>query len=189
MPVTVIRFLSRNPYKLQEAQRILEFANVTIRPVNSTIEELQTENVDHLIRDKALKAFKKVGRPVFVEHTGLYLAQLGGLPGGLTQIFWDRLLADRFAEMFGTGSNTDVEAKTVIGYIDGRQLHMFSGSIRGRIASEPRGPRGFQWDCVFIPDGERETFAEMGARKDDISMRRRALDQLATHLAGHHRIT
>ena len=51
------------------------------------------------MKDKTLKAFVRVGRSLFAEHTGLYLAHLSGLPGGLTQSFWDTLEADRFAEM------------------------------------------------------------------------------------------
>lgn len=38
------------------------------------------------------------------------------------------------------------------------------------------------WDCVFIPEGHSRTFAELGAEKDKISMRRLALDKFAAHL-------
>ena len=58
------------------------------------IEELQTIDTDKLVRDKAIKAFEHLGEPLFVEHTGLYLNKLNGSFGGLTQIFWDTLLAD-----------------------------------------------------------------------------------------------
>jgi XTP/dITP diphosphohydrolase len=53
--------------------------------------------------------------------------------------------------------------------------------VTGAIVSTPRGPRDFQWDCVFQPDGSTETFAEMGHRKNDVSMRRRALDRMAEY--------
>ena len=89
--------------------------------------------------------------------------------------------ADRFSSLFGR-SNDRVIAKTVIGYIDGKRCHVFEGEIAGTISSEPRGPRGFQWDCVFIPDGYQETFAELGDKKNDISMRRLALDKFADFL-------
>ena len=89
----------------------------------------------------------------------------------------------RFAELFGNTSDTSVIAKTVIGYTDSRRFYQFDGEIRGTIAPEPQGDRAFQWDCVFIPEGERETFAEMGERKNDISMRRRALDKFVEFLS------
>jgi XTP/dITP diphosphohydrolase len=178
-----LRFVSRNRYKLAEASSILKPLGLLVMPVEKTIEELQTTDTRALVRDKALKAFQYLGEPLFVEHTGLYLDHLNGLPGGLTQIFWDSLEADRFAELFGHGNNK-VVAKTLIGYIDGKKCHFFEGAIGGQICPEPRGPRGFQWDCVFVPDGYTETFAELGDRKNEISMRRRALDGFAAFLKG-----
>src|SRR5690554_8012352 len=107
---------------------------------------------------------------------------MNGLPGGLTQIFWDNLQADKFCEIFGMASKNTLEAKTVIGFIDGQQFFLFEGSIRGTVPPKPRGDRLFQWDCVFVPDGYSLTFAEMGDQKHEISMRRRALDQFSEFL-------
>jgi XTP/dITP diphosphohydrolase len=177
-----IRFLSRNQEKIGEVQRILGPAGVDIAPVNMVIEELQTDNVDRLVRDKLIKAFEAIGRPLFVEHTGLYLPGLNGLPAGLTQVFWDKLEADRFATLVAGLGNSTVEAKTVIGYFDGQQVYLFEGSVKGTVPSAPAGPRHFQWDCVFVPNGHKQTFAEMGKAKDEISMRRVALDRFAAHL-------
>jgi len=177
-----IRFVSSNKYKLQEASHILAPADVVIIPLSSKIEEIQTDDFDKLVKDKALKAFRLIGRPLFVEHTGLSLAYLNGQPGGLTQLFWDALGADKFADIFGKTSDPSVTAKTVIGYTDSRKLFLFSGSVEGTIASVPRGRRDFQWDCVFIPNGFDKTFAEMGERKNDISMRRIALQKFQAFL-------
>ncbi|ARO88752.1 non-canonical purine NTP pyrophosphatase [Nitrosospira lacus] len=171
-----VRFVSRNELKVKEVKEILSPAGIEVIGSHHKIDELQTENVDKLVRDKLLKAFLLVGRPVFVEHTGLYLSRLNGLPGGLTQIFWDKLQAAHFSTLFGNASNTDVVAKTVIGYCDGRKIYLFSGEIKGAIASSPRGSQDFQWDCVFVPEGAEETFAEMGERKNTISMRKIAFD-------------
>jgi XTP/dITP diphosphohydrolase len=177
-----VRFVTRNTFKIAEASQILAGTGVSIIPLEHPIEELQTPDAQHLVREKAFAAFDRVHDRVFVEHTGLYLDYLNGLPGGLTQIFWDELQADRFAELFGTTSDVGVTAKTIIGYIDGRHFHSFAGEIRGAIVAEPRGPRDFQWDCVFQPDGHDQTFAEMGDKKSDISMRRIALDRFAQFL-------
>ena len=177
-----VRFVTSNPFKIAEAQDILKAVDVHVVPIDMKIEELQTTNTSHLIRDKAIRAFGAIARPLFVEHTGLYLNYMNGLPGGLTQIVWDALQADRFAELFGKSPDPGVIAKTTLGYVDGKQVHIFVGEVAGRIADAPRGSRNFQWDCVFIPDGETQTFAEIGNRKNDISMRRRALDQYATFL-------
>jgi XTP/dITP diphosphohydrolase len=184
MVTTRIRFISRNEHKLAEAAKILTPLGIDVVPINLPIEELQTDDIPRLVRDKTLRAFAKLGRPLFVEQTGLFLDRIGGLPGGLTQLFWDALGPDRMCQLFGQGENVGVLARTWIGYCDGRRVHQFEGEIRGRIASEPRGDQSFQWDCVFIPDGHDQTFAELGNCKNEISMRRKALDKFADHLRG-----
>lgn len=176
-----IRFLSRNAHKIAEAKTILESVGVEVVPVHLPIDELQSDDTEKIVRDKVLRAYHSLGHPVFVEQTGLLLNQMNGFPGGLTQVFWDTLKADRVSELFGGGA---VTARTRIGYCDGKQISQFEGEISGSIAREPRGDRSFQWDCVFVPDGYDQTFAEMGAKKNDISMRRRALDTFALELRG-----
>ena len=176
-----IRFLSSNPNKIAEATSILKATDIAVVPVDMKIEEIQTPDETALVRDKCLKAAHRIGRPLFVEHTGLYLALLNKFPGGLTQVFWDTLQADKVAQLFGVGDQP-VVAKTTIAYCDGRKIHLFTGEIEGTIASEPRGDRTFQWDCVFIPKGFDKTFAELGEKKNDISMRRIALDKFAGFL-------
>lgn len=177
-----IRFMSGNENKIKEVHRILTPVGVDIVPVSRKIEELQTQDVDALVRDKLIKAFQEIGRPLFVEHTGLYLRGLNDLPAGLTQIFWDRLEAKRFADLVAALGDDKVVAKTVLGYCDGYKMHLFEGAIEGTVPRIPAGPEDFQWDCVFVPDGHTKTFAEMGTDKDDISMRRLALDKFAAHL-------
>ena len=174
-----IRFVSRNKYKIDEAENILKSVGVELIAVHFSIDELQSDDVRAIVRNKTLRAFHQLGHPVFVEQTCLFLRELNGFPGGLTQVFWDTLQKERVASLFGGGS---VTAKTQIGYCNGREIFHFEGVIHGSIASEPRGDDRFQWDCVFIPEGYQQTFAEMGEKKNEISMRKLALDEFAAHL-------
>lgn len=175
-----LRFVTNNPHKLKEVQSMIDSAEIV--PAKLKIEEIQTDDVEKLVKDKLLKAFKKVGRPVFVEHTGLYIENLNNFPGGLTQIFWDKLEADMFSKLLATLETTKTIAKTTIGYCDGKKIYYFDGQISGTISPEPRGNRDSQWDCVFIPDGEKQTFAELGDKKSDISMRKIAFEKFNEHL-------
>lgn len=177
-----IRFLSSNQFKIQETHVILDLAKIKVIPLNEKIDELQTLDTEKLVKDKLLKAFTIVGKPIFIEHTGLYLNHLNGFPGGLTQIFWDTLKADKFSELFGNLTDTDVIAKTYIGFCDGKKYFGFKGEIEGNISNTPRGNQDFEWDCVFIPKGYTQTFAEMGSMKNDISMRKIALDKFCKFL-------
>ncbi|HEH9432743.1 TPA: hypothetical protein SIA29_003622 [Aeromonas sobria] len=177
-----INFVTKNPYKVQEVQEILGKIGVSIVHAPLIIHEIQAEDIGYIVRDKVLKAFSQVGRPVFIEHTGLYINSLKGFPGGLTQVFWDKLEAEKFSELFGRLEDTSLTAKTVIAFCDAKKIYTFEGAIEGNISPEPRGNKSFQWDCVFIPRGYEETFAEMGEKKNEISMRKIAFDNFRDFL-------
>lgn len=179
-----LRFLSGNPFKIKEVTEIMSTIDIDIVPVDYKIKEIQTIKVPDLVHDKCIKAFQRVSRPIFVEHTSLHISPLNGFPGGLTQVFWDTLEADRVSEIFGNVPEPNVKATTRIAYCDGKRVHQFEGEVLGKIASEPRGNRDFQWDCIFIPEGETQTFAELGDKKNDISMRRLALKRFVDFLKG-----
>lgn len=177
-----IRLATNNQFKIDETIEILKGTKIKIVPLKMKIEELQTLDVNRLVRDKLLKAFSRIGRPLVVEHTGLYIEYMNGFPGGLTQIYWDSLEADKFTELIGNLKNSKAIAKTTIGFCDGKKIHFFEGEVKGEITKAPLGNRDFQWDCVFIPEGESETFAEMGNRKNQISMRKLAIEKFKAHI-------
>ena len=178
-----LRFLSSNSNKIAEAKAILSPAGFDVIAVERKLDEIQSADVEFLVRDKCIQAFRLIGRNVFVEHTGLFIEALNGFPGGLTQIFWDTLGPERVSQLFARDDHGRAVARTRIGYCDGRCVHQFEGEVAGRLAPEPRGDTA-QWDCVFIPEGGDETLAEMGDRKNEMSMRRKALDRFAAFLKG-----
>lgn len=177
-----IYFLSSNKYKIKEVSDILEAPNIQVKSFNKKINEIQSDNMIEIVTDKVIKGFKEIGRPVIVEQTGLLIEDFGNLPGGLTQVFWDSLEAEKFSNFFSKGGTALARAKAVIALCDGKKIETFEGEIIGKIVSPPRGKRDFQWDCVFQPDGYEETFAEMGSKKNDISMRKIALNELKFYL-------
>lgn len=177
-----IYFLSSNEHKITEVRKILSSDKIEVLAFSNKINEIQSEDMHAIARDKVIKAYKIIARPVFVEQTGLLIKKFGNLPGGLTQIFWDSLQADKFSEFFAKDEGTDTIAKTVLAYCDGRKVYTFEGEIKGDIINPPRGNREFQWDCVFQPDGYDKTFAELDKKKNQISMRKIALERLKEFL-------
>lgn len=181
-----IYFVSSNTGKINEVNAILNSPSLAVSSVPLKIDEIQSSDMTKIVLDKARKAFRQIGRPVLVEQTGLFIKDFGNLPGGLTQIFWDALEADKFGKFFSSIGSGAVTAKTVLAYCDGKHIHTFEGEIEGSIVHPPRGNSDFQWDCVFQPIGYDKTFAELGNAKNNISMRKIALTKLKTFLEGSH---
>lgn len=58
-----------------------------------------------------------------------------------------------------------------------------SGSVEGRLASEPRGDGGFGYDPLFVPEGHEGTFGELPSElKHQLSHRARACAALRERL-------
>jgi XTP/dITP diphosphohydrolase len=65
------------------------------------------------------------------------------------------------------------------------QAKLFDGICEGRIISELRGKSGFGYDPLFVPDGSKQTFAELDATaKSHLSHRSKALAKLKLWLVG-----
>jgi XTP/dITP diphosphohydrolase len=57
---------------------------------------------------------------------------------------------------------------------------LFDGVCEGRVDFAPRGQGGFGYDPLFVPEGDSQSFAELGAGvKNGLSHRARALAKLA----------
>jgi XTP/dITP diphosphohydrolase len=119
-------------------------------------------DLEQMVRQKAVSAYKNLLVPCIVEHAGLIFVDhvKENYPGGLTQPMWDALGAERF--IFETqGAGRQVIARAVIGYCDGLNVECFTGETRGTLADKPRGLREFYWDTIFIPEAETMTYAEI----------------------------
>lgn len=63
------------------------------------------------------------------------------------------------------------------------QTEFFTGQCEGRIATERYGREGFGYDPLFFPNGQQQSFGQLGAAvKNKISHRAKALEALAAHL-------
>lgn len=62
-------------------------------------------------------------------------------------------------------------------------ISFFKGTVKGKLAAEVRGEGGFGYDPIFMPEGHKKTFAELGIEvKNQFSHRQRAFQQLLKDL-------
>ena len=109
------------------------------------------------------------------EDSGIELAALGGRPGVQSARWADDGVARALDELAGAD---DRRARYMCELValspDGVEVRG-TGILEGTIAAEPRGNEGFGYDPIFVPDGERQTVAELGnAWKREHSHRARA---------------
>ncbi len=182
MKIPKITFVTGNKAKAREVSRIL---NIPLEILETEIEEIQEIDLEKVALNKLDQAYKIVSGPVIIDDISLEISAWKGFPGPL--IKWvlksENDTARLLLKLLENESNRKATAKLAIGYHDGKNPHLFIGSIDGEIASEIRGENGFGWDPVFIPNGENKTFAQMSPEeKDKISHRKKALIKLSDFL-------
>ncbi|MDJ0646262.1 MAG: non-canonical purine NTP diphosphatase [Flavobacteriaceae bacterium] len=186
-----IVFATHNQNKLKEVQQLLPESIQVLSLTDIHCHEEIPETAETLAGNARIKAdfvTKNYGYNCFADDTGLEVAALNGAPG-VYSARYGGLPRDADANMRKLLSNlkdkTDRSAqfKTVIALnLNGKQ-YLFEGVCKGEILYEKRGSAGFGYDPIFVPDGFKESFAEMSMEeKGKISHRGRAVAQLVAFL-------
>lgn len=133
---------------------------------------------------KARAAVAATGLPALADDTGLEIFALDGWPGVITAEIGGpqrdhELAMKRILEKLAGNPDTSARFVTVLAlaWPDGH-VETVEGEVRGRLVYPARGKDGWGYDPYFLPDGETRVFAEMGAQKNAISHRARAVQAL-----------
>lgn len=186
---------SDNTHKVKEIKEILQgtgFEIFTKTEIGKGDLEVE-EDADSLEENAKLKALslQDGDEPYYVlaDDTGLFVEALNGQPGIHTARYagvdaTDQENRTKLLRELETKDNRKAIFRTVIAWANPKGKVSFAiGECRGQIAKCERGDAGFGYDPVFIPEGKKETFAEMtDDEKNSISHRRRALDRLRSTL-------
>ena len=142
---------------------------------------------------KARAAAEASGEPALADDSGLVVPALDGAPG-IYSARWAgpgkdfRVAMDRIeAELAARGRETVGAAAYFVcalslGWPDGH-CETVEGRVDGTLTFPPRGPHGFGYDPIFVPDGYGRTFGEMPPEeKQPLTHRARAFEQLAALL-------
>lgn len=179
MPELPLFFITSNKAKFEEAKAILP----ELQHLNIELPEIQETDAKIIIQAKLQEAFQSCNGSFIVEDTSLYMDALNGLPGPLIKWFQVKIGNEGLANLASLLGNPSASAVTLLGYAKTpQQLHFFEGKIEGRIIA-PKGNFGFGWDPIFLPNGCKESLAEMSAsQKNSLSMRRMAFESLKIFL-------
>lgn len=165
----------------------MKFAEISalipnLQQLEIELPELQEIDSKKIIESKLNKAFEHHSGEFIVEDTSLTLEGMNGLPGPLIKWFLQTIKKEgiyNLTKVFGSNA----VAKVIIGYAKSpNHIEYFEGVLEGDIVS-PRGDNDIGWNTIFQPKGFNKTFGEMTMdEKNQISMRRKAVDRLKEYL-------
>ncbi|MCK5211171.1 non-canonical purine NTP pyrophosphatase [Candidatus Parcubacteria bacterium] len=171
----MIHFITSNKNKFEEAQVFIP----DLKQLDIDLLEIQSLDHKEIIRYKLEQAYQHTSGEFIVEDTSLHLDALGGLPGPFIKWFMESIGNTGLARIALELNKPDAVARTVIGYSRAEDdVHFFEGMVKGTIV-KPQGKSKFGWDPIFMPNGQKQTFAEMDqSKKNEISSRSAALRKL-----------
>jgi XTP/dITP diphosphohydrolase len=188
-------FASANKNKIREVGAMLPATFVVKGLEDIGITNEIPENGSTIRENSFLKAKYVTGfldgknlAAVFADDSGLEVESLNGAPGVYSARYAGVPKNDEANNQKLLTDLKDVTQRrarfvTVITLMIDHEVHYFEGEVAGTIAYEPRGAGGFGYDPLFIPQGYRSTFAELGAEvKNSISHRSIAVKKLVQFL-------
>ncbi|MDD1680674.1 MAG: RdgB/HAM1 family non-canonical purine NTP pyrophosphatase [Methanoregula sp.] len=138
------------------------------------IPEHRSNDVGEIARGKARYAYSQLNIPLIVDDTGFFITALGGFPGPYAAYVLNSIGNTGILKLMEGISDRTARFTTGIAYADEHGIEVFTGTLEGKIAHEPRGKNGFGYDPIF-ETGEK-TLAEIPlSDKSKISHRARAL--------------
>jgi len=194
MKYTTLVLATGNPNKVEEMKELLAGLDIKLIPSSEFSDMPEViEDADTLegnAQKKAIKTFEYTGLSAVADDTGLEVDALKGRPGvysaryaGDNATYQDNV--ERLLHELRGISEIDRTARfrTVLALKDEQEMYFFKGVCEGTIAKSPRGRKGFGYDPVFCPSGQKLTFGEMSSdQKNSISHRGKALKALRIFL-------
>jgi len=182
-----ILFATGNRHKVAEAKKAGKVYGVTFKRAACPYPEVRSESVKEIAEEGVKFVYARVGEPVIVEDSGLFIQALDGFPGAYSAYVFGKIGNYGILRLMGGTGNRRAEFRSAVAYYDGETLKTFEGVVSGAIAEEARGEAGFGYDPIFIPEGSAKTFAEEPKVKERVSHRKKSVESFASWIKSKRR--
>lgn len=170
-----------NRGKLEEARRMV---GAELQAVEIDLPEIQSLSLEEVLAAKGEEAWRRLGRALVVEDTGLELEALGGFPGPLVRWMLEAVGPEGIARTAIALGDPRATARCGLVYRDAERNVFVEAVTVGTLVLPPRGDGGFGWDPIFLPEGGTATYGELQPEaKLAISHRGRAWQALLAKLS------
>jgi len=191
MKIEKLLLATHNKHKAEEFQSMLGDLGVQILTLDSfpQVEEIveDAKTIEGNALKKAQEVFRLTGIPSMADDTGLEVFYLNRVPGVYSSRYAgpEATYADNCKKLLQNLKGVPprrrgAQFRCVLALVTADAPPVLEeGVCRGVITESPCGEAGFGYDPIFLPDGHKQTFAEMPLEvKNSISHRGRALRKL-----------
>lgn len=143
-----------NIVKFEIGRELLAQRGITLQQVVADIDEIQSEDPEVVIRDKAQKAYAAVDKPVVVSDDSWSIPGLNGFPGPYMKSINHWFTPEDFIRLTADLSDRTIVLQQLLAYQDGHETVVFRVDIPGKLTEEPQGAAGPPIMKVVTLDGD-----------------------------------
>jgi XTP/dITP diphosphohydrolase len=180
-----VYFATENRNKYSEAARIAASLGVVLKHLKVEKKEIQSQKLTDIASYAAKHAAESTRRSIVVEDAGFFVRGLGGFPGPYSSYVFRAVGCEGILKLLHSVRNREASFEAAVAYCEpGHHPICFIGSVKGVVTRKARGSNGFGFDPIFVPRGNRRTFAEMSTdEKNQHSHRARAFTKFCRWFA------
>jgi XTP/dITP diphosphohydrolase len=168
-PKRAVYFVTENRNKYVEAARIAASFGVIMRHLKLRKQEIQSQKLSDIASFAAKQAAESTRKSIVVEDAGFSVRALSGFPGPYSSYVFDTLGWEGILRLLYSAKNREALFEAVVAYCEPSHRPMcFAGSVKGTVTRRAKGSNGFGFDPIFVPRGNRRTFAEMSAEEKNL---------------------
>jgi len=137
-----ISVATSNEQKFGIAKHVLMTFSIAAKRIRIDIDEIQGEDAEIIVRDKAQKAFKAFGKPIAVTDDSWSIPALNGFPGPYMKSMNHWFTPEDFIRLMHGKTDRTIYIHQYVAYHDGTHIQVFHNDIAGVVVHKPRGNFG-----------------------------------------------
>ncbi|RLF50075.1 MAG: non-canonical purine NTP pyrophosphatase, RdgB/HAM1 family [Thermoplasmata archaeon] len=179
-----VYFVTSNDKKFEEASKVFSSFAIKLERINRKYVEIQADKLEEVAEFSARYLMDNTPKPFILEDSGLFIDALKGFPGVYSSYVFRTIGLQGVLSLMEGKSNRGARFLSVVAVVHNNEVVLCRGVCEGHISHTARGHGGFGFDPIFIPRGEKRTFAEMSAAdKNAYSHRGKSMRLAAKYIA------
>lgn len=169
-----IYFATTNKEKILIAETVCGGAGIEVKPVALEIDEIQGEDPELIVRDKAKRAYEQLGMPVVVSDDTWDIKALKGFPGAYMKSINYWFEPEDFLRLMNGIEDRRITLHQYLAYTDGSVAKVFKNDIDGQVIKEARGKseKSPNMTVTALDSDNGKTIAEVFAKGSDAVIER-----------------
>lgn len=183
-----LAIVTGNTKKFAEVSRALHDLGIESERIDADIVEMKDLDANRVVRDKVIKAFDLVKRPVLVDDSGIYFEKYNNFPGTYSKFLFQAIGYDGIFRLVQDGDKATFVC--FVAYMDASlsEPMVMRGDYPGTITSDfDRDPNNeMPYAPMYIPHNSVVRMADMTPEERGLDHRHQALKQFAQWYTKRH---